>query len=137
VRTSLETGIPDPRQPIKLEATYLGLAWARLLPALLGRDEQPPIGFTIYESETRALLMHTMQAKGEAATPDGAKAWLYETRDGVSEERGRILTDKSGHMLRLESGDLVIRLLDEAAVESAFAAKRADAQKRVSQSPKP
>lgn len=131
VRTSLDAGIPDPRQPIRLEPTFLGLAWARLLPGLMGREPQASIGFTIYESETRALLMHTMQCKGETDLPGGGKAWLYETRDGVSEERGRILTDKAGHMVRLESGDLVIQLTDEAAVESAFAGKRAEALKRV------
>jgi hypothetical protein len=135
VRTSLEEGMPEPRQPIRLEPTYLGLSWARLLPALLGRDEQPAIGFTIYDSETRALLIHTIRAAGESVLPGGGKAWLYEARDGMSESASRILTDNRGHLLRLESGDLLIRLADESAIESTFAARRADALKRVPKNP--
>lgn len=135
VRTSTDAAMPEPRQPIRLEATYLGLSWARLLPALLGRDEQPPIGFTIYDGETRALLIHTMRAAGETAQPGGEKAWLYETRDGMSAAASRILTDNRGHLLRLESGDLLIRLSDESTIENTFAARRADALKRVPKNP--
>lgn len=131
-RTSIDDHPPDPREPLKLDPSYLGLTWVRALPALLGREPHEPLGFFIYDTETRALLMHAMQSMGETTLPGGnSKAYLYEVQEGMVEARSRIFVDGRGHLLRMEAGDLVIQLSTEAAVESAFAEKRAAAQKRV------
>lgn len=134
-RTSLDQTPPDPRPPLKLDPAYLGLTWVRALPALLGKTERTSIGFMIYDSETRALAMQSMLPRGESALPESdQKAYLYETQEGVVESRARLFTDARGHMLRVEAGDLLIRLSDEAAIERLFAEKRASAQKSIPKS---
>lgn len=134
-RTSLEDHPPDPREPLKLDPSYLGLTWVRALPALLGRDAREALGFFIYDTETRALLMHAIQPLGETTLPgNNTKSYLYEVQEGMVEARSRIFVDGRGHLLRMEAGDLVIQISTEAEVEAAFAEKRAAAQKRVPKS---
>lgn len=134
--TSLDQVLPDPRPPIKLDASYLGLAWARALPALLGGGEQPAIAFSVYDSEMRALLPYSIRPLGRRPLPGGgAEALAFETREGVLPSTATLHTDEQGHMLRLESGELVIELTDEATVEAQFRAKRDDALQRAETTP--
>jgi hypothetical protein len=133
--TSLDSVLPDPRPPIKLDASYLGLAWARALPALLGDGDRPAIAFSIYDSEMRALLPYTIRPLGRRSLPGGGtEALAFETREGILPSTSALYTDEQGHMLRLESGELVIELTDETAVEAQFRAKRDEVLRRASSS---
>jgi hypothetical protein len=118
---------------LKVDDAYLGLAWVRLLPALLGRQESTATGFTIYDAETRALITHAVRGLGEKACPERAESptYGYETSEGMLEAPSRLWTDKHGHLLRLEAGNLVVRLSDRAAIEGSFGERRSAAQKRM------
>lgn len=68
---STDTGLPDPRPPIGLPNSYLSLAWFRVMPAMLGREPREPLGFSLYDLETRTLLPHTIEPVGLRKLPGG------------------------------------------------------------------
>lgn len=123
-RSSADESFPEPREPIKVGDSYLGLAWARVLPALLGTDEGPMIAFHVYDTETRTLSLLAMTPRGRAKLPGGEPAILYESRDGYVERPTLVYADEYGNLLRVEAGDLVIRSSDMKTVESLFGARR-------------
>jgi hypothetical protein len=131
--TSRDQTLPDPRPPIKLEASYLGLAWVRLLPALLGPEPGPMHAFTIYDSETRTVITYGITPLGEKTLPGsaGQTAYAFETRAGFVEKPGMVYTDADGNMVRFEAGDLVLELSDERAIEERFGARRDAANARL------
>jgi len=133
--TSRDETYPEPRRPLKLDATYLGLAWARLLPALLGPEQREMLAFTVYDSETRTLITHVLRSSGEKPLPGatGTKAYAFETWAGFVEQPGVAYTDAAGNLLRYEAGQLVLRLSTEAAIERAFGRRRDAANLRLQQ----
>jgi hypothetical protein len=135
--TSQDRGLPEPRRPIKVEPAYLGLAWARLLPALLGPEPQPMCAFTIYDPETRTLITHAIKLLGKRALPgfSGKEACVYENREGFAEQVGLVFTNAHGTLLRFEAGDLVFKLSDEATIEKRFGRRRDAANARLGHRP--
>ena len=133
--TSRDTGLAEPRPPLKLDASYLGLAWARLLPALLGAEPQPMHAFTIYDSETRTLITHAVEPLGERPLPGNPAepALAFETRTGFVEETGIAYTDAVGNLLRFEAGNLVLVLSDPRTIEQKFGRLRDAANARLQQ----
>lgn len=130
--TSRDEGLPDPREPIKLDDTYLGLAWARALPALLGSQPAAMYAFTIYDSASRTLLTYGIRPLGRRPLPGRNQSVpAYETREGNVPDAALLYTDEYGHMLRLESGELVLELTDEATIERLFRQKRDEALRRL------
>lgn len=131
-RTSLDVGNPEQREPIRIEPTYLGLAWARCLPALLGGEEREPIAFTIYDPETRALVAQEIHPRGSTAVPgEKEKGLLFEVREGLFETPTRVFTDKRGNLLRVESGDMILRNVDQKSVDKRFGPRRDAAKARM------
>jgi len=135
--TSDDQGLPEPRRPLKLEPTYLGLAWARLLPALLGPEPRPTHAFTIYDPETRTLITHAIKLLGERPLPGtpGKKAYAFETRTGFVEQPAAIHTDANGNMLRFEADGLVLTAADKTTIEEKFGRRRDAANARLQPRP--
>ena len=124
--TSRDEGLPEPRQPLKLDATYLGLSWARLLPALLGPQARPMHAFTVYDPETRTLITHAVTPLGEKRVPGLAEttSFAFELRTGFTETPGVVFTDASGNMLRFEAGKLILTLSDKPTIERTYGTRR-------------
>jgi hypothetical protein len=135
--TSQDQGLPEPRRPLKLDATYLGLAWARLLPALLGPEPRPALAFTIYDPETRTLITHAVKPLGEKALAGraGEKTYAYETREGFVEQPALVYTDEYGNLLRLEAGEFVLTASSQETVDKTFGGRRAAADARLERRP--
>jgi hypothetical protein len=133
--TNRDEGLPEPRRPLKLDPAYLGLAWVRLLPALLGPGPRPMHAFTIYDSETRTLITHAVKPLGERplGSDQGQKVYAFETRSGFAEQPGLVFTDAAGNMLRFEAGELVLALSDQTAIERRFGPRRDAASRRLQQ----
>lgn len=131
--TSRDTVLPDPRRPLQVDRTFLGLAWVRLLPALLGTDPAPPRAFVIYDSQTRALTTHMIEALGPTELPGEpqVRAFAYRTREGLFDRPSLLYTDEQGMLLRLEAGELVLRQSTAEEVESRFGARREQVTRRV------
>lgn len=131
VTTSEDRDLPDPREPIRLDDAYLGLAWVRVLPGLIGTEAGDALAFTIYDDATRALVTHSIRPLGMRPLPGGGRtAAAYELREGVLPEAAMLYTDEFGHMLRLEAGEMLVELADEATIEGLFRAKRDEALRR-------
>lgn len=132
VSTNLDMKLPDPREPIRVGAAYLGLAWTRLLPRILGDQPGETHAFAIYDSQTRALITHLIRALGPRPLPEGGSRQVlaFELREAFSAQPALLYTDERGHTLRFESGDVVIALSSQNVVDSRFAARRDDARKR-------
>ena len=131
--TSRSPSLPSPRRPIKLEATYLGLAWVRALPALLGPEPQSMRAFTIYDPESRTVVSHAVRARGEQPLPGrpAQQAHVFEMRVGFVEEPTVLYTDALGNMLRLECGELILNASTKTAIEKEFGQRRAEAEARL------
>jgi hypothetical protein len=135
--TSQDQGLPEPRRPLKLDPSYLGLAWARLLPALLGPEPRPMHAFTVYDPETRTLITHAITPLGERPLPGqpDKRSLAFELRTGFVETPGVVYTDALGNMLRFESGQYVLKLTDKATIEQEFGPRRDAANARLQQGP--
>lgn len=133
--TSRDQTLPEPRRPLKLDSTYLGLAWVRLLPALLGPKPAEMRAFTVYDTETRTLITHTIEYLGGGPLPGAAAtpAHRFEMRAGFVEQPAVIYTDAYGNMLRYEDGPIVLRSSTEAEIEQRFGQRRDDANARLRQ----
>ena len=131
--TNRDDALPEPRSPLKLNASFLGLAWVQLLPALLGPTPQAMLAFTIYDPETRTLITYAITALGEkplAAFPN-EKVYAYEIRTGFVEQPVIVHTDQYGNLLCFETGPFSLRLTDPETIERDFAARRAAANRRL------
>jgi hypothetical protein len=133
--TSRDEAYPEPRRPLKLDETYLGLGWARVLPALLGPEQRETLAFTVYDPETRTLITHVIRSLGEKPLPGatGTKAYAFETWAGFVEKPGVAYTDAAGNLLRYEAGQLALTLSSEAAIERQFGQRRDAANVRLQQ----
>jgi hypothetical protein len=126
VRTSQDLVLPAPRPPLRLDDTYLGLAWQRVWPTMLGSEAGAMIGVTIYDAEARTLALLTGRPLGPLAA-DGDKAepgLVYELQQGFSAAPVRLVTDRRGHMLEMTVGDLTYRLVTPEEIEQRFARPR-------------
>lgn len=124
--TNRDQDLPAPRSPLKLDRTYLGLAWVRVAPAMLGEEAHEPIAFTIYDTETRTLIPHVVREVENS--PNGERR--FELREGFVETPSLLTIDADGHMQRLEAGKLVLRPVKEDEVENRFATQREAAKQR-------
>jgi hypothetical protein len=124
--TSRDTVLPDPRRPLQLDRAFLGLAWVRLLPALLGTAPTPPRAFVIYDSQTRTLTTHMIEALGQAELPGQSQAriFAYRTREGLVDRPATLFTDEQGLLIRLEAGDLVLEQITPQQAESRYGQRR-------------
>lgn len=128
--TSRDEEPPSPRSPLKLDRSYLGLAWVRLAPALFSEEAGEPIAFTIYDTDSRTLSVQQIRSLTEPAPETTAREMRVELREGYSETPALLTLDASGHMQRLESGQLTIRSASRDDVETRFAGARAAALQR-------
>lgn len=133
VTSTAVRGLPEPRRPIRVTPSYLGMGWGRLLPALLGKRAADMFAFAVYDPETRALMTQGIQYIGDKPLPEGEKktARVFELRDGFAEQTQKIYTDEFGALLRAEAGGVVIKLSTDAEVEKLLGPKRAAAAKRL------
>jgi hypothetical protein len=131
--TNVDTELPDPRPPLPIGQRYLDLAWVRLLPQLLLNAPQETYAFAIYDSQTRGLVICTIQPLGvfEVPGPRGGRTWLFESREGFVAQPSRICADESGQIVRVESGDTAIVLTTRDEVQRRYGARRNSALQRM------
>ena len=132
--SSTDAALPDPRRPLKLEPHYLGLAWSRILPALLGGDPQEMLAFTVYDPETRTLIALGVRPLGERPLPGrGEQACAYELREGVLKDVSTVYADGFGNLLRVESGDMVVTHVTGREIDQQFGPAQRAAEQRLDQ----
>lgn len=129
--TSLDRTLPDPGKPISVGPVYLDLAWVRLLPGLLLGGSTEPHAFAIYNTDTRALLSHTIKPLGQRELAGHKeKAYAFEVREGFIDRPSLVYTDRRGVLLRLEAGDLLVKRVSREQVEGSYGQRRDKAQRR-------
>ncbi|RMF77055.1 MAG: hypothetical protein D6744_11730 [Planctomycetota bacterium] len=123
--TSRDLVMPDPRPPLRLDRAFLGLAWVRVLPALLGKQAAPLYAFSIYDTASRTALTYSIEPLGRQKLPRGDGVGpAYRVREGFSDSPGLLFTDEYGHMVWYEAGNVALRETSAAEVERLFGAKR-------------
>ena len=124
--STVDAGLPEPRRPLALDPAYLGLAWVRLLPGLLGAKAGPARAFVIYDADTRGLTTHQIEPLGRRALPGGggAEALAFRTREGFIAQPATLYADERGILLRLEAGELLVTRSDAASIEEKFGKRR-------------
>jgi hypothetical protein len=129
--TSRDRNLPDPGKPISVGPVYLGLAWVRLLPALLLGEPAERHALVIYDDETRALLSHMVQPLGEVKLP-GRDEPLYgfEVREGYIAQPSVVYTDRRGNLIRLEAGEVVLARVPKEEAERKYGERRDAARQR-------
>ncbi|MBL8880633.1 MAG: hypothetical protein JNG88_16090 [Phycisphaerales bacterium] len=139
VVSNLDAKLPERREPIRVGSAYLGLAWTRVLPALVGARSQEPRAFSVYDSTTRGLLTHLIQPIGPASIPESdiGGGYLVETREAFSTSPSRIYCEASGAAARIESGELLLRLSTAKEIEKKYGALRKEAEERIRRYSKP
>ena len=131
--TNVDAELPDPRPPLPIGPRYLDLAWVRLLPQVLRDAPAEMHAFAVYDSQTRALTVHTILPLGpdKIPGPNGGAGYAFEVREGFATRPSRMYTDAQGTVVRIEGGDLVIQLTTRDDVERKYADRRAPAQLRL------
>jgi len=129
--TSRDVGLPEPSKPIEVGPVYLDQAWLRLLPWLLRDATHEAYAVACYDFETRALLSHVITPLGEQKLPDfRGSVRVFEFRDGFINRPGRLYSDEHGNLVRLETGELVLRLASRAEIEQRYGQRRDEARSR-------
>lgn len=123
--SSRDDHLPDAREQT-VGPNYLGLAFVRLLPALLGRDAGDLHAFAIYDATTRALVTYTVKPLGRRPLPGAANvdAYAYEVSEAFAPRPALTFADERGVVLRVDAGDIVFQTADEAALNRKYAALR-------------
>lgn len=132
-RTSVDNGLREPRAPIRVGQTYMGLAMTRMLPTLLGPGDGPPLAFTVYDADTRALITHVIDPLGPRDVPEtgGKSLNAFETREGFVGQPAMTYTDPDGAVVRIQAGDLTFNRASEEELEARYAAKRDAAEAKL------
>lgn len=145
-RTRRDGDLPDPRPPIRLDDTYLAIAWARLLPALLRDAPAESLAFSVLDPALGVTVstMITPLVSGDAAagaaeapgasraaepTPGEAASLVFELRQGFAPPR-ILQTDRFGNLEREDGDDETLRRAPLDQVEAQFARQRAQALER-------
>lgn len=129
--TSLDRALPNPGKPVNVGPVYLDLAWVRLLPELLMTEPREPHAFAIYNTETRALLAHTIQFKGEhKLAGHSGPAFAFEIREGFIDKPSRTYVDERGGLLRLEAGQVLLERVPREQLERKYGPRRDATRKR-------
>lgn len=131
--SSTDESLPDPRPPLRVDRAYLGLGWARLLPALMAETLERTLAFNIYDVESRTVIALAITPKGRRPLPgadDEAEARVFEVREGFAAP-SLVFTDAYGNLLRVESGPVTMRLVDERSAEDRFGPSRRAAEARL------
>ncbi len=133
VWTASRDGAPvPPRLPLKLPPDYLGLAWVRLAPALIGPTAREPVGFVIYDTSTRALVPQVFIPRGPGASqPDDGPRFAFDVREGFSPQVARLIVDRWGRMIEYRAAGLTIREAPSEQIEQWFGARRRAALERL------
>lgn len=133
VWTATRDGEPaPPRLPLKLPPDYLGLAWVRLAPALIGPEAREPVGFVIYDTSTRALIPQVFIPLGAAySQPAGVRRFAFDIREGFNPQVARLIVDRWGRMIEYRAAGLTIREVPRAQIEQWFGARRRAALERL------
>lgn len=118
--------MPEPQAPMRVPENYIGLAWARLLPAILGPEARPMIAFRVYDIETKVLVAHAVEPRGGGA----GEQYLYLVREGYSPQTAMIYTDRWGGMRKTLAGPVALRLADGEALRRKFERPRRRAEGR-------
>ncbi len=129
--TNMDTKYRDPQPPMGVGPAYLDWAYLRLLPAILLPEPKQTYAFVTYDSEKRALITYSITFLEESKIDSGGKevaVMSYEIREGFAEQSTRIDVDKTGALLRIQSGDLIISRSTSEQVEKLFGAQRATAE---------
>lgn len=139
VVSNLDAKLPERREPMRVGSAYLGLAWTRALPALIGANTQQSHAFSVYDSTTRGLLTHVIQPIGPTAIPESeiSGGYLVETREAFSTIPTRIYCDASGAAVRVESGELLLRQNTVKEIEQKYGALRKETEERIRRYSKP
>ncbi len=129
--TSRDAHLPDPGKPVRVGPVYLDQAWVRLLAGLLQSGPQELHALAIYDTETRALLTHTIEPLGVRALEgyDGV-AYAYQLRQGFIDRPSLIYCDEHGGLLRLEAGELVVTRVSRRQADQQYGVLRDEAQRR-------
>ena len=136
--TNLDRDLPEPRPPLPIGPRYLDLAWVRLLPRLLLTAPRETYAFAVYDTQTRALGVYTIQPLGPCEIPGqpASQGFAYETREGYVSQPSRLYTDGSGQLVRIESGDVTITRVTKEQVDRKYADRREPGRRRM-QAPRP
>jgi hypothetical protein len=128
LRTNQDLILPPPRPSLRLDDGFVGLAWQRVLPAIIGPEPGEMLGFSVYDPEARSLGTLTIQPLGPIpGEAEGEPRLAFSLRDGYSPDTARLIVDRRGHMVRLEAGDLKLRPATADEVETHYARPRAEA----------
>ena len=90
--------------------------------------------YTIYDTETRALITQTVEFLGRRQLPQSsATALCFRIQAGFAEHPATVYTDQAGNLLRFEAGGMVLRSSTAAAIEQRFAEQRREVRRRLQQ----
>lgn len=132
VRSSFDKSYPPPREPLRIGNTYLGAAWTRVLPALLGTEAGETFAFAIYDAPTRALITHVVRPLGPRPLAGSREpAFAYEVREAFAAQPATLYIDRDGDLLRLEAPDATLTRTTEREIEQRFARQRDAAKARL------
>ena len=130
-RHSDESEAPPAAKPVSLPANYIGLAWARVLPALLAPESQESLTFSIFDAATGSVVPLTLRPLGEASSPGSdRRTFKSELREGLGPS-SVVVTDEYGNLLRIEWEKAALSLASEQEVEQRFGARRENALRRL------
>jgi len=130
--TSLDPELPPPGKPLSVGPVYLDLAWTRVLPGLLLSLDPDLYAFAVYNTETRALLMHSVQRVGEREVPGyKGRAFAFEVHDGFVQKPSTLIVDERGNLLRFDAGDVVLQYAPRDTIERKYGAQRDAARTRL------
>lgn len=137
--TSRHVVMPEPRAPIELPEDFLGLAWARVLPALMRERPTELVAFTTYDEASRELMTWSIRYAGRRALPvavaglgAGDEVDAFELRQGLSDIAALVYTDRFGNVLVEREGPRMLRLVEEEDAERQFGQRRDAARPRLS-----
>lgn len=127
-RTSEPSPFADPGRSLPAGENFVGLAWLRLMPGLLGGEPGEPFAFESYDPHSRSLATYVVRPLGKQALPGATgDAYAFELRTGFSPQLSLVWIDPRGRPLRIESGDTTLVQLTREQVEQRYGLRRDEA----------
>lgn len=124
-KTSEASPFADPGRSLPAGENFIGLAWLRLMPGLLGGEPGEAFAFESYDPHSRSLATYVVRPLGKQACPgESGDAYAFELRTGFSPRISLVWIDPRGRLLRTESGDTAMVQVPREQVEQRFGALR-------------